>query len=78
MEEAEIQRLRDQLLRKEERRHAISAALLEPARTAEQAKALLDEGAELDQQIAELAERIRSLEYPGRRPGEPLNPWGSE
>jgi hypothetical protein len=78
MEDAEIQRLREELLRKEERRQAVSAALLEPAGNAEQTKALLDEGAELDEQIAQLAERIRALEYPGRRPGEPLNPWDSD
>ena len=71
-----VRTLRRELVAKEKRRHDISQALLEPDRGAEETKALLDEGVELDKEIADLEEKIRSLEYPGRRPGEPLNPWG--
>jgi hypothetical protein len=71
-----IQKLRLELVAKEKRRHDVSKALLEPDRGADETKALLDEGTELDKEIAQLQEKIRRLEYPGRRPGEPLNPWG--
>jgi transposase len=73
-----IEILRNALNEHQANKQEISAKLLDPGLKKEEVKALLDRGAELDRKIEALENEIRELEHPGKKPGEPINPWMSE
>jgi hypothetical protein len=73
-----IELLRNELNEHQAQKQEISAKLLDPGWKKEEVKALLDRGAELDLKIEALENEIRDLEHPGKKPGEPINPWMGE
>ena len=78
MDEQNVDKLRDELNHQQAKKQEISTKLLDPGWSKEEVKALLDRGAELDVKIEGLENRIRDLEHPGQKSGEPINPWMSE
>lgn len=77
--ERQIETLRAELHSLRARKEQVSTALLDPDKDKEEVKRLFDEGADLDQKIADLEARIRILEFPpDTLPGAEANFWNSQ
>lgn len=74
-----LEALRARLSEKETTRKDISEALLDPDRSKDEVKGLLDRGTALDLEIEALQNEIRAIEFPdATEPGQPMNPWTEE